>query len=73
LALEIEVFVSAVISFLIGVVATKKWWIKGINVFNEVVDVADKVREALEDDEVSADELKAILKEVRDVLKLLEG
>ena len=64
---------SSVITFVLGIIASRKKWAKVFKVVKELFDVAAKIDVALEDDKISPEELKSILKEVRDVLKLLEG
>jgi len=63
---------SSLITFILGIVTSRKKWARMFKVAKELFDVAAKIDVALEDDKISPEELKAILKEVRDVLKLLE-
>lgn len=69
----IFIVVSVIISFVLGVISTFKIWHYSFDVFDDMVNAAIAVRNAIEDDDITMDELLCILREVDEVFNSIES
>lgn len=68
----IYVLAATLITFILGVIADKKFWSNSVNVLAEFSDVVFKVRAAVEDETITEEELREIMKEVNELIDAIE-
>lgn len=68
-----EPIVAVIATFLIGLVAGHKYWIRGIRSAKEFHDVVGAVIEAAEDEKIMPEEVKKIVKETKEFANALKG
>ncbi len=68
-----EPIVAAIATFLIGLVAGHKYWIRAIRSVKEFHDVVGAVLEAVEDEKITPEEAKKIAKEAKEFANALKG
>jgi hypothetical protein len=68
----IYVLAATLITFILGVIADKKFWSNSMNALNEFSDVVVKVRAAVEDETVTEEELREIMKEVNELIDAIK-
>ena len=68
--------IALIITTLLGVFGTSKYWLKAKKVLaagKEVVDAYEALNEALADDKLTSDEIKRIQKEGKEAVNAIKG
>ena len=68
-----EPIAAIIVTFLIGLVASHKYWPRAIRSAKEFGDVISSVLEAVEDEKITEEEVKRISKEAKEFVEALKG